>query len=163
MAKVKDFRNVGQMPRLRSQGHLRVIWRKFSLTEYRCSIWSLYLFQLKRYDQGQSFHKWMSMVTVKVTRSKVLAWSEMKYENSTSHRSKVLAKVIFFRNVGQRSRLRSQGHRPVCHLEGIYQQTCTCQTLRFYLLRVKLYGQGWRVFFCHILTDRQTHRQTDTH
>ena len=34
----------------------------------------------------------------------------MKYESSTSNGSKVMTKVKVFRNVGQRSQVRSQGH-----------------------------------------------------
>ena len=50
-----------------------------------------------------------------ITRNK-----HVKYESSTFHGSKVMAKVKVFRNVGQRSRSRSQGHRP-CHFEGFHK------------------------------------------
>ena len=61
---------------------------------------------------GQKFwHDWKGLIIRNV---------HMKYESSTSHGSKVMAKVKIFRNVGQRSWSKSQCHQLRCHLKGSY-------------------------------------------
>ena len=109
-----------------------VSFERVSLVQYACQIWSFYLFMwFKSYSQGWSFRyvSPTSNVTVKVTKSKLFARLEglitgnvhMKYESSTSNGSKAMTKVKVFRNVGQRSWPRSQGHRPWFCLKGFYQ------------------------------------------
>ena len=45
----------------------------------------------------------------------------MKYENFTSNGSTGMAKVKVFRNVGQMSRSKSQGHEPRSQLKGFHK------------------------------------------
>ena len=67
---------------------------------------------------------------------------ENLYESSTSNGSKVATITVFW-NVGHRSRSRSKGHRPPCHLKGFhfFINWVLCQIWSLYLLWFKSYGQ----------------------